>query len=331
MIDKTLIFIPGVRKCGTTTLFKALSRHPKISITKEKEPQFFALKRELITKHLNWYIGLYNDIKSSYIMDGSTVCFPCVYLPEFLKKQFENLKVIIIIRDPAKRAFSSYLQRHKQMPSEDKRSFNQILDEIEVLLNENSLEEAENIMLENAILNNKLKTTYFSVNFHRKRLGANFDSRFEETTFIYKYFLESSYKRYINQYKSVLGSDLKILFFEDMVNNFDQSIRSVLKFLDLNYDDNIFKKAHKNKTKLPSGFFRRLQTLKHKSKKFNTAVVTAKHLCSKRFWNMFIRKFAFKETPKITEQQYQRARSILGEEYDYWLQRYNILNRYWKY
>lgn len=51
--------IIGAQKCGTTTLFHELARHPQIAASKDKEPQFFAMD-DLWARGAEWYEAMWD-------------------------------------------------------------------------------------------------------------------------------------------------------------------------------------------------------------------------------------------------------------------------------
>jgi len=111
------LFVVGAPKCGTTTLYEYLSGHPEILMSKEKEPaffdkdQFFDSDNKAI-KH-NWfsYLQLYQDLsggKIKYLGDAT----PTMVYPKMARRVHKmcgsDVKIIIALRDPVKRAYSHY-------------------------------------------------------------------------------------------------------------------------------------------------------------------------------------------------------------------------------
>ena len=54
--------IIGAQKCGTSTLFSHLRKHPDIHLPKKKQLLFFD---ENYSKGLEWYLNFFNDKKNS--------------------------------------------------------------------------------------------------------------------------------------------------------------------------------------------------------------------------------------------------------------------------
>src|SRR3569833_1000748 len=99
------IFIVGVRKCGTTSLFDVLAQHSQISPAKHKEPQFYCMDEGTIKAEAKWYADLFDD-KKKWLLDGSTLYYQYPDSYKQIHENFKDTKFIICLRDPAKRLFS---------------------------------------------------------------------------------------------------------------------------------------------------------------------------------------------------------------------------------
>jgi len=130
--------IVGFPKCGTTSLHYYLNDHPEIFMPKQKELHYFTAKiltsqnngpgdKSVNQFHIDSFEAYQKHFKSANqqhkaIGDASPsyINYPeCI--PEIKEKLSPNLKVIIILRDPIKRAFSNYL--HLVRENREKLSF----------------------------------------------------------------------------------------------------------------------------------------------------------------------------------------------------------------
>ena len=99
----------GAQKAGTTTLFSLLSKHPNIYLPPGKEVQFFS-NDLLYAKGAEWYFnenfqqGKASDVKGE--VSPQYMCHDKV--PGRIKELLPNIKFIMILRHPLKRAFSHY-------------------------------------------------------------------------------------------------------------------------------------------------------------------------------------------------------------------------------
>lgn len=117
--------VVGAAKSGTTSLYSYLQQHPQIFMSKNKEPCFFSFaeakeKDEDIFNRINIvsdfhkYLDLFKDAGDSRIAGEASTVYLYLYEETIknIKKyhpHWKELKIIIIIRDPAERAFSHYL------------------------------------------------------------------------------------------------------------------------------------------------------------------------------------------------------------------------------
>ena len=115
--------IVGAAKSGTSSLHNYLNQHPEVFMPsynkqgmKVKEPRF--LIKELVQHKLHngvweWeeYKSLFNDVKNESSIGESTVLYLYYYehaIDNIKKYLGENVKVIIMLRNPTDRAFSAY-------------------------------------------------------------------------------------------------------------------------------------------------------------------------------------------------------------------------------
>jgi len=133
-------FVVGAAKAGTTSLYHYLSHHPQIYVSPIKEPSFFATDIEpekfapdyrydyLLNPHeyiwgemarpvhsayvrkLEDYLGLFRKVSSeTAIGEASVVYLGSRSAAYEISARIPAAKIIIMLRDPAERAFSHYL------------------------------------------------------------------------------------------------------------------------------------------------------------------------------------------------------------------------------
>ena len=117
-------FIVGAAKCGTTSLANYLSQHPDIYIPALKEPKFFSVADNRfphngpgdsvsdakVIKVQSDYESLFLPGKNYTAKGEASVDY--LYfegVPERIKRYNPHAKIIIMLRNPAKRAFSNYI------------------------------------------------------------------------------------------------------------------------------------------------------------------------------------------------------------------------------
>jgi len=136
-------FIVGAPKAGTTSLYHYLDQHPQVYMSPIKEPHFFAeeireeafdveARREIARNNdglreflagpmrekrfsgiiTNWedYCRLFANAGNESALGEASVCYlwsPTA--PERIAQRVPNAKILVMLRDPAERAFSQYL------------------------------------------------------------------------------------------------------------------------------------------------------------------------------------------------------------------------------
>jgi hypothetical protein len=111
--DLPNFMVIGATKAGTTSLHHYLLQHPQIFLPKEKELQFFT-DDQLYSRGKAFYLDNYFKDAHKFLARGEATPFylhrPEVVIPR-LKQTFPDgaLKFLVILRNPAKRAWSHYL------------------------------------------------------------------------------------------------------------------------------------------------------------------------------------------------------------------------------
>lgn len=131
--------IIGAGKSGTTSLDQYLQQHPKLFMSRRKEPNFFAYEsipetalNKYISRHyyqsivkLNDYQKLFAGAKKNQLLgEVSNTYLVMDNAAERIKYYVPNVKLIAILRQPAERLYSRYLHlaRENRLPSKDFRT-----------------------------------------------------------------------------------------------------------------------------------------------------------------------------------------------------------------
>jgi len=124
--------IIGAQKAGTSWLWNMLAKHPGTSLPAQKEIHYFG-SSELYAKGDDWYLNFFKGLDHNKVIgEASTTYFydrvPYWYndstqiefddslplVPELISEKFPDMKFIVIIRDPVRRAISAYLHRMRR-------------------------------------------------------------------------------------------------------------------------------------------------------------------------------------------------------------------------
>ncbi|GAA4826793.1 sulfotransferase [Algivirga pacifica] len=118
MTNKPNLFIVGAPKSGSTFLFQTLGEHSDIFFPVIKELNFFSKDslekdsyyKDYKTQDLNSYLkGFSKNTGEKYLVDSSVSYFTFDDVPQKIRDFNQDAKIIIITRDPYKRAYSHYL------------------------------------------------------------------------------------------------------------------------------------------------------------------------------------------------------------------------------
>ncbi len=99
----------GAMKCGTTTLYRHLEKHPRIGMSRDKETDFFVAEKNY-SEGIDWYSNqfdrkfeLHGEASPNYTKNRD---FPGV--PRRIRETCPDAKLIYIVRDPVVRAESQF-------------------------------------------------------------------------------------------------------------------------------------------------------------------------------------------------------------------------------
>ena len=134
--------IVGAAKAGTTALYENLKKHPEVFMTPMKEPNFFSLENHSITwldgtvgkgyaenfiYTLDDYLSLFKNAgDKKAIGEASPMYLYDKNAAATIRGHFPEMKIIIILRNPADRAFSNFVH-HLRINAETTRNFEKAL------------------------------------------------------------------------------------------------------------------------------------------------------------------------------------------------------------
>lgn len=110
--------VPGISKCGTTTLCYLLGEHPEIFIPEIKEPNYFT--RKDLAEHRHLYEQLFEPAKPGQLLGEGSQMYCTVEFEELVSARVcehnPEMKLIFSVRNPFKRIESSYREFHHSGP-----------------------------------------------------------------------------------------------------------------------------------------------------------------------------------------------------------------------
>lgn len=106
----------GAPKAGTTTLQDILIQHPDIFLPLEKELHYFDFPVNFL-KGIDWYSSHFAQ-ETPFIAKGEITPAYLYYkeIPQKIEEVLgQNIKFIVMLRNPADRAYSEYLHNHRRV------------------------------------------------------------------------------------------------------------------------------------------------------------------------------------------------------------------------
>jgi hypothetical protein len=203
--------IIGPPKCASTSLHFYLGQHPEIYTTKIKETRFFSLH---YSKGIDYYSRYFRDAGNARAIGEATPSYSFLpFVADHVKNHFPDIKLIVCFRNPMERTFSSWLMQ-KGMGKE-KLSLREAIEINRRQMGYITLEGEEG---EKTWLNSMGN---FSADESRLR------------TYIQGGMFASILKIY---YKRFSPEQIKIVFLDDLKNNFDETMKSLFRFLSVKDD-----------------------------------------------------------------------------------------------
>jgi hypothetical protein len=231
--EKEILFIPGAQKSGTSSLFWMLNSLDLFCCSKPKEPCFFALEDEDRRVNADWYFSCFKTVQSAQcLVDASTAYMACTDTAPILAQAFPHAKVIILLRDPVDRLWSSLLQMQKQVPQPEMRSATELVSAMSVgSTSAQELITDEDRLLRTAVSMGKVDGEYMGLSYLHRRFGAPFHSHFRDPLWAFRYFKQSLYSQLLPPFIESFGARLQLEIFEEFImgdNSLQERLASFL-------------------------------------------------------------------------------------------------------
>jgi len=137
-MKKIDFIVIGAQKSGTTSLHEYLSQHPEIGVGEKKELHYFD-RDKYFKDGINYsdYHEFFDFKEEKKVYGETTPSY--IFKEEFIdriKEYNPNIKLIVLFRNPIKRAFSHWNMRRKR--GNESRIFHEcVLDELEMVKDKN--------------------------------------------------------------------------------------------------------------------------------------------------------------------------------------------------
>ncbi len=209
--------IIGSTKCASSSLHFYLNQHPQISMSNIKETGFFSLR---YSKGLDFYQEYFKQAVNEKAIGETTptYCF-LPYVAERIHKHFTDIKLVLCLRNPIDRAFSSW--HMKTGLAEETMSFRDAMDltlkMLDYTRNKLAASDAENYWINN------------QRNFSEK-------DELRPRTYIIAGEYAKALKLYLNYFSR---EQIKIIFFDDLKYKQNETLTDLYKFLEVDDKYNI--------------------------------------------------------------------------------------------
>jgi hypothetical protein len=191
-------FICGAAKSGTTSLFQYLGQHPDVFTPTQKEPGYFSQLRPL--RNTKEYLDIFGEASENQLVgEASTAYLTSPDSAYRIAEAIPDAKIIIMLRNPADRAYSLYRWMTKE-GYDYARSFKEAL----------RLEE------------------------NKRYENPNFCENNPEYYYNYLYFHSGLYQKQVKKYLERFSREkIKFVIFEEFVSDTFREVEEVYEFLEL--------------------------------------------------------------------------------------------------
>ncbi len=107
-VNKPNFFILGAAKSGTTSLYAYLRQHPDVFMSPLKEPTFFCHPFQVVNSPIKYFELFGGAAGARVIGEASHAYLSNPSTPKVLKLLVPDAKFLVILRNPADRAYSLY-------------------------------------------------------------------------------------------------------------------------------------------------------------------------------------------------------------------------------
>ena len=191
------LFVAGVPKAGTTSLFHYLALHPDVFPSSRKEPGYFhPFKIKEMDKNLEAYKKLFAGYSGQqYVIEATPGYFyGGKESAAAINKFSPESRIIIVLRNPVERLFSFYKYKKSLGHISGKLNFDNYIEEC-------------------------------------KKLAENHP--IERDTYDFWAMIGGRYAELLSEWYDIFGERLKICFFDEMVKDEPKFIEEICNWLDL--------------------------------------------------------------------------------------------------
>lgn len=284
--------IIGAAKCGTTSLFDQLSRHPEVFTPTVKEPGFFSEKNYLLSIRTEAeYLDLFKGADKFKSSGEATVLYMAEpHAPELIRKHLGNdVRIIAILRNPIDMAYS--LWKHRRREVKEEMTFFEAIE--------------------------KWPQRKIDTEFNQKNVAIDWD-----------YIGRSHFFKQLKRYEGF--RHFKVLIFEDYVRNYKEQFVDVCRFLGISEDYMIAFESANTSFSPRSKSLQKMLTHQSKFKEALKKIIPVKQLMPLKTYVESLNK-SDDDTPPLSSADRKRIMELLREDVSS-LEKFldRDLGQYWK-
>lgn len=210
------VFIPGVQKAGTSSLYAYLSAHPQCCMSIPKEPTFFSKASAL--SDVAWYERCFEHGRHDQAVFGeaSTSYFADPNVPRRIKDLLgSEVRFVIVLRSPVKRATSAYWHTAKR--GDEGRDMRRVFSELPGQLEEAADREAQHVSA--AVRAGEIDIQRYA-------------DRYDDPEWPFRYIGNSWYSRSLGWFESCFAADrICLITLEELAGSPSETMNRVCEFL----------------------------------------------------------------------------------------------------
>lgn len=310
------IVISGFRKCGTSTVYTWLNDGKNAFGSENyKEPQYFCNMHPERDAATRFYRSLYERAPPGVPwLDGSTLMMSD---PDSFSRADAffggRIKIIVLIRDPARRMVSAYFHMRGKGGGEEKRDLDALVEHFPRGLDAAGILRREQEGLEAALRDGTIAADYLGPGYLRSQMGIAVPFRSADPLWTYRYFGESLYATHLDAVKAVVPAASLGVFVMEEVFGSQACRRELAGFLGLDVDElgDFASTGVVNKGYMKGRFgslerMKALSVLKWVIDRIPKSVKGA------------VKDRIYAPLPTATDRQIAAARAVLACEYEHW-------------
>jgi len=315
----TLLIIPGAQKSGTGSLVQLLRQHADIQPGQIKEPQFFAMQPPVVAQWARWYRQEFFPASDCrYQIDGSTMYLHSAEAPSLIAAQDPEARIVITLRDPASRTYSSWQHLHKKISRPDQRSYTQVLREVSSEAAALGIWDSEQAAIDAAIKAGCIDTGYLGADYGLDKWPRPFAADFQDPLQLFRYFGLSQYRIGVERFEAAFPGRVKVIYFEQ---------REVTDFLQVDWPaawDGEGLLGHRNETRTPKSPW--VHAAFTAGKRLG---ITSNRIRALKPLSNFLRQKLWEKPAKVSQELRAETQELLMDEYRYWHARDSRLTELW--